>query len=69
MKEVIDVGTARTEPGQRSDGVLRVAELNDGTPVEIPVAVVIGARDGPVLWCRTACTGWSTWARGPFTAS
>ena len=57
MRDVIEVGTARAEPGQRGDGVLRVAELNDGTPVDIPVAVVNGTQDGSVLWVQNGVHG------------
>jgi len=57
VRDVIEVGTARAEPGQRGDGVLRVAELNDGTPVDIPVAVVNGTQDGSVLWVQNGVHG------------
>lgn len=57
MNSEIGVGTARAASGERRDGLLHVAELNDGTPVSMPVAVVNGRQDGPVLWVQNGVHG------------
>jgi predicted deacylase len=44
------VGTATAEPGTRADGAIPVTKRPSGLPLEIPVIVVNGAEDGPVLW-------------------
>ena len=54
---LIEVGTARAEPGQVKTGVIPVTRLAGGTPLEIPVIVVNGAEPGPVLWVNGAIHG------------
>ena len=55
--QTIEVGTARAGGPGRFDGALKVAENPDGTPVEIPVIIVRGAKDGPVLWMHACVHG------------
>lgn len=43
------VGTAVAGPGQLGFGSFLVGKLSDSTPVEVPVMVMNGAKDGPIL--------------------
>ena len=54
---MIEIGTARAEPSKRVDGMLRVGDLPDGQPMAIPVTIVQGAEDGPVLWLHGCVHG------------
>lgn len=56
-KEEIRIGTAIARPGERVYGALKVAELNDSSPIEIPVAIVRGQEDGPVVWVQNGVHG------------
>lgn len=56
MKE-IRVGTAvSTAPG-RADGTLNIGALPDGSPVDIPVIIIRGQDEGPVLWLHGCVHG------------
>lgn len=55
--QIIEVGSARAEHPGRYDGMLKVAERPDGSPVEIPVVIIRGAKDGPVLWMHACVHG------------
>ncbi|MFC5365726.1 succinylglutamate desuccinylase/aspartoacylase family protein [Salinirubrum litoreum] len=51
------LGTASAAPGEMDTGRLEVGETRDGSPVELPVAVVNGARDGETLYLQAASDG------------
>jgi hypothetical protein len=51
------LGTASAAPGEMDTGRLEVGETRDGSPVELPVAVVNGARDGKTLYLQAASDG------------
>lgn len=53
----VTVGTATAAPGERAFGAIPVTLLAGGTPVEIPVVVVNGAKPGKVLWIDGAIHG------------
>jgi uncharacterized protein len=55
--ETIEVGTAVSQKPGRVRGRLDIGALPDGTPVEIPVEIVRGAQDGPVLWLHGCVHG------------
>ena len=55
--KVVEVGSARGVAGRIVRGSLKVAEDSDGTPVALPVAVVMGRRPGPVVWVDAASHG------------
>ena len=55
--KLIEVGSARADKPGRFDGALKVAEHPDGSPVEIPVTIVRGAEDGPVMWMHACVHG------------
>jgi predicted deacylase len=53
----LSVGTCRVEPGQVGYGKLVLDPLPDGGEAFIPLIVVNGAFDGPVLWLGAAIHG------------
>ncbi len=55
--KTIEVGTAVSDKPGRVRGKLDIGALPDGTPVEIPVEIVRGAEDGPVLWLHGCVHG------------
>ena len=55
--EPISIGTARGVRGQTVRGSLKVAEAADGSPVAMPIAIVTGAKPGPVVWVQAAAHG------------
>ncbi len=57
MATRLQVGTAAAEPGSRADGVIEVTRRPGGEALAIPVIVVNGAGDGPVLWIDGAIHG------------
>ena len=53
----IAIGTAQGARGQTVRGSLKVAEAADGSPVSLPIAIVTGAKPGPVVWVQAAAHG------------
>jgi predicted deacylase len=51
------LGTASAGPGEKDTGRLRVGETRDGSPAELPVAVVNGAESGKTLYVQAASDG------------
>ena len=51
------VGTANAAAGTRSDGVIPVSRRPGGESLSIPVIVLNGLHDGPVLWIDGAIHG------------
>jgi predicted deacylase len=51
------LGTASAAPGETDTGRLAVGETRDGSPVELPVAVINGADDGQTLYVQAASDG------------
>ncbi len=56
-RKPIEVGTARAVAGQKVRGALKVAEESDGSPLALPVAIVVGRRPGPVVWVDACSHG------------
>ncbi len=54
---MLTVGSAQAAAGSVALGVIPVAKLAGGTPLEIPVIVMNGAHDGPCLWVDGAIHG------------
>ncbi|MFC7070866.1 succinylglutamate desuccinylase/aspartoacylase family protein [Halobaculum lipolyticum] len=50
MDDTLGVGTASAAPGERDDGWMAATPLPTGGDERLPVTVVNGADDGPVLW-------------------
>jgi len=57
MNEELKVGNIKAEKGEKIFGKIKVTELADGSPVEVPVAIINGIGDGPVLYTQSACHG------------
>ncbi len=53
----VTVGTATAAPGAVARGVIPVTTLAGGTKLEIPVAIVNGAKGGPCFWVNGAIHG------------
>ena len=49
LVESLKIGNVSVNRGERKCGVITGIELCDGTRVDIPIIVVNGARDGPIL--------------------
>lgn len=56
MKE-IQVGTAVSKSAGLSKGTLKVADLPDGSPMQIPALIARGPSDGPTLWLHGCVHG------------
>jgi hypothetical protein len=56
-EEPVSIGTAKGVRGQTVRGSLPVAEAADGSPVALPIAIVTGAKPGPVVWVQAAAHG------------
>lgn len=55
--ESLQIGSAVAKPGQRGNGYLKVASLNDGSPVNTPVIIFNGIKPGPRLWIHSGMHG------------
>lgn len=53
----IEIGSAKAAPGTVVRGAIPAAELAAGTKIEIPVAIINGAKAGPVLWVNGGIHG------------
>ncbi|MGM0604113.1 MAG: succinylglutamate desuccinylase/aspartoacylase family protein [Halobacteriota archaeon] len=53
----ISLGSASAAPGEVDTGRLAVGETRDGSPAELPVAVVNGAEDGKTLYVQAVSDG------------
>ncbi|MGG5822721.1 succinylglutamate desuccinylase/aspartoacylase family protein [Falsiroseomonas sp. HW251] len=53
----IEVGTVRADAAGRYEGRLTTGWMPDGAPVDIPVVVLRGPADGPVLWLHGCVHG------------
>ena len=57
MGERLRVEHLRAEPGQRVDGYLNVAEMQDGSPARVPVSLINGVREGPTFYLQAISDG------------
>lgn len=57
MSEILEVEHLKAEPGAVKHGYLSVTEMRDGTPTQIPVALVNGAEDGPTMYLQAISDG------------
>ena len=51
------IGNISVSPGEKAKGKLGTFYLSDGTAVDIPLMVVKGEKEGPVLWLSAAMHG------------
>ena len=56
MEPIVIGGAKSTGPGLAT-GFLKLADLPDGRPMEIPVMILRGAEPGPVLWLHGCVHG------------
>ena len=56
-RDAIVIGSAKADETGVFYGAFKVGELNDSSPVEVPVCIVRGAARGPVLWLQNAIHG------------
>lgn len=54
---MVKVGTASANPGEKGRGLLKLLELSDGSPINVPVIVANGRKQGPTLWIECAMHG------------
>lgn len=57
MKKPLEVCGVSAKPNSMSTGWFKVAELYDGSAVEVPVAILNGSKDGPIVWIQNAVHG------------
>ncbi len=57
MNGVLEVEHLKAEPGTAKHGYLSVTEMRDGTPTQIPIALLNGAEDGPALYLQAISDG------------
>jgi len=55
--KTVTVGSASAAPGEKATGFLKAAEFNDGSPINVPVIVVNGSKEGPSLWIECCIHG------------
>lgn len=53
----LKVGTASAKPGSVATGAIPVTNHPGGSSIEIPVVIINGANDGPVLWIDNGIHG------------
>lgn len=53
----LQVGSIKVSPGEKVHGCLNVGSMADDTSIEIPVTLIQGIKDGPVLYIQAACHG------------
>jgi uncharacterized protein len=56
-EDAIRVGSVTARPGERATGHWHVADMQDGTPVRLPIVLLRGRRPGPVLYIQAASDG------------
>lgn len=54
---MFEVGTISALPGERVNGFMKVAELSDGSVINVPVILVRGLQEGPTVWIQCAIHG------------
>ena len=57
MNKSFSIGDIVVKPGQRANTSLRIADLYTSAPLSMPVQVICGRRDGPVLFVSAAIHG------------
>lgn len=56
-RAIMNIGTARADPGEVSQGWLDVTDLPTGGTERLPVVVVAGEHKGPTLWVTASLHG------------
>ncbi|WP_211299579.1 succinylglutamate desuccinylase/aspartoacylase family protein [Pukyongiella litopenaei] len=53
----IKVGNVEAKAGKLERGELRVGSMADGSPIELPVFIACGRKDGPIVWLEGCIHG------------
>ena len=53
----LEIGTAKAAPGTKAKGAIVVGTHPGGSALEIPLAIINGVADGPVLWLNACIHG------------
>jgi uncharacterized protein len=53
----LSIADVSVEPGERARTKLRLGELSDGSPIELPALIVNGAKEGPRVYLGAAIHG------------
>jgi uncharacterized protein len=54
---VIQIGSAYVDKADIGFGSIKIAELMDGSPIEVPVCIIQGVDEGPCLWIHNGVHG------------
>ncbi|WP_112324468.1 succinylglutamate desuccinylase/aspartoacylase family protein [Oceanibium sediminis] len=53
----VTVGNVKAKPGKLERGELRVGSMADGSPIQLPVFIASGVKDGPTVWVEGCIHG------------
>ena len=53
----IEIGSVSVKKGEKANGIFKIGELPDASPLNVPVMVVNGTGEGPTLWIQSAIHG------------
>lgn len=57
MKNDIRIGTILARPGEKINGKLRIDNIANGTEIYLPIIIINGKNEGPVLYLNSAIHG------------
>jgi len=57
MKKDLQVDSVAAKPGTIAYGSIEAGEMQDGTVISLPIAIVNGVEDGPILYIQAASDG------------
>jgi hypothetical protein len=57
MKTKLRVESIEAEPGTTSYGFIEAGEMQDGTSAKLPIAIINGKHEGPILYIQSASDG------------
>ncbi len=56
-KKDITVGDIRAKPGETAEGYVEVGEGQDTLPIRLPIAIINGEGEGPIVYIQAASDG------------
>jgi len=54
---ILQIGSAIAQKGKISLGSIPVAEICDSTPIEVPIIIIQGEKEGKCLWVQNGVHG------------
>lgn len=57
MSDLLEVEHLKAKPGEIRHGYLAVTEMRDGTPTQIPIALINGVDEGPTFYLQAISDG------------